>query len=84
MSMTTAIDFRDFARSVGTVMDYREGDIVFREGDAPRYMYVVLSGSVDIVARDRVLETIGAGNALGIVSRTACAAPMRPCERDIG
>jgi CRP-like cAMP-binding protein len=49
-------------------MDYGEGDIVFREGDAPRYMYVVLSGSVDIVARDRVLETIGAGNALGIVA----------------
>jgi len=66
--MVAAIDFRQFARSVGTVMDYDRGDVVFREGDEPRYMYVVLSGSVDIIARDRVIETIAEGNALGIVS----------------
>jgi len=68
VSMVAAIDFRQFARSVGTVMDYDRGDVVFREGDEPRYMYVVLSGSVDIIARDRVIETIAEGNALGIVS----------------
>jgi len=68
MSMTAEMDFRDFARRVGTVIDYGAGDTVFREGDEPRYMYVVLTGAVEIMARDKVLETIGAGNALGIVS----------------
>ena len=66
--MVAAIDFRQFARSVGTVMDYDRGDVVFREGDEPRYMYVVLSGAVNIIARDRIIETIAEGNALGIVS----------------
>ena len=68
MSKSPAIDFRQFARSVGMVMDYDSGDVVFREGDEPRYMYVVLSGAVDIIARDRIIETIAEGKALGIVS----------------
>jgi CRP-like cAMP-binding protein len=86
MSMTTEIDFREFARSVGTVLDYHPGDAIFREGDAPRYMYVVLSGSVDIEARGKVLETIVAGNALGIVSllddqpRTSTARAHEACS----
>jgi len=68
VSMTAGIDFRQFARSVGTVMDYHQGDAIFREGDEPRYMYVVLVGGVDIVAHGKVLETIHDGKAFGIVS----------------
>ena len=74
-------DFRPLARGVGTVMDFRAGDIIFREGDPPRYMYVVLKGSVEVSARDRVVETIREGNAFGMLSlvddkprsTTACA-----------
>ena len=36
------IDFRDFARSVGTVVRYAAGDTIFREGDAAGLMYVIL------------------------------------------
>jgi hypothetical protein len=40
-------DFRPIARALGTVMDFPAGEIIFREGDAPRYTYVVLRGKVE-------------------------------------
>jgi len=67
MAMHGQIDFRQFARSVGTVMNYGESDIIFREDDPPNYMYIVLSGSVEISSRGKVFETIHEGNALGIL-----------------
>lgn len=86
MSMTTEVDFRDFARSVGTVVHYGAGDAIFREGDAAGMMYIVLRGSVEITKQTRVIETIHAGDALGFVSLldgqprgvTACAS--EDCE----
>ena len=68
MSMTSEIDFREFASSVGTITDYEDGDAIFREGDHPAFMYVVLSGAVDIIAQNKNLDRIGAGKALGILS----------------
>jgi CRP/FNR family cyclic AMP-dependent transcriptional regulator len=68
MSMTSGIDFREFAGSVGTIMDYEDGDAVFHEGDKPAFMYVVLRGAVDISAQNKRLEQIDAGRALGILS----------------
>jgi len=68
MDMHEVIDFRDFARAVGTVMTYHPDDIIFRESETPRYMYVVLAGSVEIVSHGKVIEVIGAGQALGIIS----------------
>jgi hypothetical protein len=63
MFMTSEIDFREFAGSVGTIKDYEDGDAIFREGDHPAFMYVVLSGAVDIAAQNKRLERIGAGKA---------------------
>jgi CRP-like cAMP-binding protein len=68
MSMAAEIDFRAFANSIGTVLDYQNGDAIFREGDGPTFMYVVLRGRVDIIAQDKRLEQVGAGKALGILS----------------
>lgn len=68
MKMHGEIDFRDFARAVGTVVTYAANDVVFREDDPARYMYIVLSGSVEITRHSKVIETIHAGNALGILS----------------
>ena len=68
MSMISAIDFREFAGSVGTIMDYEDGDTIFREGDQPAFMYVVLRGAVDITVQTKNLERIGTGKALGILS----------------
>jgi CRP-like cAMP-binding protein len=68
MSVTEKIDFRDFARSVGTVVRYRAGDTIFREGEAAGLMYVILSGSVDMTKQDLVIQTMPAGHAFGFVS----------------
>lgn len=68
MLATERIDFRDFARSVGTVVQYGVGDKIFREGDAAGLMYVILSGSVDLTKQGRVLQTMPAGHAFGFVS----------------
>jgi CRP/FNR family transcriptional regulator, cyclic AMP receptor protein len=68
MSMTSEIDFREFASSVGIIEDYEDGDGIFREGDHPAFMYVVLSGAVDITVQNKELGRISAGKALGILS----------------
>ena len=68
MSGMAKVDFRDFARRVGTVVHYRVGNTIFCEGDAAGLMYVILSGSVDLTKQRRVIETIQAGNAFGFVS----------------
>ena len=78
MFMTSEIDFREFACSVGTIKDYEDGDAIFREGDHPAFMYVVLSGAVDIGAQNKRLERIGAGKALASCRFwTTCHAPSQ-------
>ncbi len=79
-------DFRTLARAVGMVMDYRAGDFIFREGDPPRYMYVVLKGAVELSAKDKLIETIREGKAFGMLGlvdgkpRTSTARAKEDCE----
>ncbi len=87
MSMTQPeTDFRAFARSVGTVIRYHAGDVLFGEGERPDHMYVLLSGQVEIASHGRVIEIVAPGQALGIVSllddqpRTATARAVDECE----
>jgi CRP-like cAMP-binding protein len=80
------LDFRQIARSLGIVLSFAPGDRLFREGDAPHCMYVLLEGQVEVCRRDRVIETIGPAQALGIVSlldeqpRTVTAQARTACE----
>jgi CRP/FNR family transcriptional regulator, cyclic AMP receptor protein len=86
MKTQEQIDFRTFARALGTVMRYAADDIIFRENDPPSYMCVVLSGSVEISSRQKALETIGEGHAIGILAlldeqpRTITARAVEACE----
>lgn len=86
MNEISDLDFRQIARSLGTVVSYAPGDVVFREGDTPQHMYLVLSGSVLITSHDKVIETIHEGDALGIISliddkaRTTTAQASESCE----
>jgi CRP/FNR family cyclic AMP-dependent transcriptional regulator len=83
MSVAADIDFVDFAATIGTIANYAPGDLIFRAGDAANFMYVVLRGSVEIVVKDEVLEKVGAGNALGILSLVDGknrSADARACE----
>ncbi len=79
-------DFRDYARALGTVMDFAAGQVLFQENDPPRYVYFVLQGSVDVSIRGRVIETIEGGQAVGLLAfvdnlpRTVTATAREACE----
>ncbi len=68
MPAIAQVDFRDFARSVGTVVRYGAGDAIFREGDAAGLMYVILRGSVELTKQRRLIEAMHSGDAFGFVS----------------
>ena len=84
--MSETIDFVAFANSVGTAHHYAPGDTVFREGDAPNGMFVVLRGAVELTSHGKSIETVGPGKTLGIISlldgqnRTANAKATMPTE----
>ena len=44
------------------------GETVFRQGDPGVTMYVILSGRVEMVNGDRVIERLGAEEAFGMMS----------------
>lgn len=46
-------------------IDYAAGDVVFRQGDTGRVMYVVLSGRVDLTINDHHFDIAEAGNIFG-------------------
>ena len=79
-------DFRPFARALGTVMDFAPGEYIFREGDAPRCMYLVLKGSIEVSKKGRRVETVNEGETVGTLSlidgkpRKAAAQAKEPCE----
>ena len=86
MSNAEAGDFREIARGLGTVMRYASGDVLFREGDEPVYMYFVLGGRVEMTSHGKFIETVDAGRALGTVSmvdknpRSATATVLEAAE----
>ncbi|MGA8864290.1 MAG: cyclic nucleotide-binding domain-containing protein [Gallionella sp.] len=41
------------------------GQALFREGEPGNLMYVLMSGSADIIVHDRVVETVAAGAIIG-------------------
>jgi CRP/FNR family transcriptional regulator, cyclic AMP receptor protein len=79
-------DFRALARTLGTVRRYAAGEVIFRDGESPRCMYVVLSGEVEVMSDERAVGTIQEGQALGVLSlldvspRLTAARAAGPCE----
>ncbi|QCK88058.1 cyclic nucleotide-binding domain-containing protein [Phreatobacter aquaticus] len=63
-----AADFSQMVRGLGVVMRYRSGDVLFREGETPTYMYFVLSGEVEMSSRGKFIEKIDSGRAMGAIS----------------
>lgn len=62
------LDFRVFAREACPVIAVPAGETVFRQGDPGTTMYVVLSGHVEMVNADRVIERLGPDEAFGMMS----------------
>jgi CRP/FNR family transcriptional regulator, cyclic AMP receptor protein len=63
-----AIDMRMFARNAGSNMTFQPGATLFNEGDVLKNVYVVQSGTVDILTHDKVADTCGPGDVLGFIS----------------
>jgi CRP-like cAMP-binding protein len=61
-------DFREIARDGGTVLSYRAGDFIFREGDKAGFVYIVLKGSVEMSTKDKVVVAITEGKPFGMLS----------------
>ncbi len=80
------IDMRTFAKGAGATVRVPAGGIIFSRGDAGDCMYIVQSGLIDMVIGDKVIETIGANEALGFMSmiddlpRSSTAQAREPCE----
>ena len=62
------LDFRVFAREACPVIDVQAGTTVFQLGEPDAAMYVILSGRIDMVNGDRVIESLGAQHAFGMMS----------------
>jgi CRP-like cAMP-binding protein len=79
-------DYREVSRHAGRVVRLRPGEVLFREGDAAREMFVLLSGTLDIATHGRIIETVQPGDGLGILSlidgkpRSATATARDDCE----
>lgn len=63
-------DFVEMIASVTDLLQFEEGEVIFREGDAADYIYLVASGSVSLeicapALGCRRILTIEAGNLLG-------------------
>jgi CRP/FNR family cyclic AMP-dependent transcriptional regulator len=62
------LNMQMFARNAGTTMTYPAGSIIFKEGDEGNCVYVVQSGTIDILNDEKVSDTCGANDALGFMT----------------
>jgi CRP/FNR family cyclic AMP-dependent transcriptional regulator len=62
------LNFRVFAREACPVIDVKAGSTVFQLGEPGATMYVILSGRIDMVNGDRLIESLGAQEAFGMMS----------------
>ena len=80
------IDMRAFAKSAGATARFGAGATIFNQGDPGDCMYIVQSGTIEMVVGDRVVEVVGANEALGFMSmiddqqRTSTARAKEACE----
>ena len=80
------IDMRTFAKGAGATIKITPGGIVFNKGEAGDCMYIVQSGTIEMLIGDRVVETVGPNEALGFMSmidempRSSTARAREACE----
>lgn len=80
------IDMRTFAKGAGATIKVPAGGVIFNKGEAGDCMYIVQSGTIDMLIGDKVIETIGANEALGFMSmiddqpRSSTARAKEDCE----
>jgi CRP/FNR family cyclic AMP-dependent transcriptional regulator len=73
-------------RFAGEQRAFAAGQVIFNAGSPGDVMYVVKEGEVDVLVRDRVVETIGPGGILGEMAlidrgpRSASAVAKTDCQ----
>jgi CRP-like cAMP-binding protein len=83
------IDMRQFAKSAGANITFGAGSIVFNKGDPGQCMYIVQSGAIEMVIGDKVIEVVGANEAIGFMSmidsapRSSTARVKEACELSV-
>lgn len=48
-----------------SIDEFKAGDVVFAEGSGGNFMYVVVEGTVDIFAGDKMIDISGPGDLVG-------------------
>lgn len=83
------IDMRTFAKGAGATIKVPAGGVVFPQGEAGDCMYIVQSGTIDMMIGDKVIETVGPNEALGFMSmiddqpRSSTARAREACELSV-
>ena len=83
------IDMRQFAKSAGANINFSPGSVVFNQGDPGPCMYIVQSGTIEMVIGDRVIEVVGPNEAIGFMSmidtapRSSTARVKDACELSV-
>jgi CRP/FNR family transcriptional regulator, cyclic AMP receptor protein len=60
-----AVDFAILAGAGAPVVDYKAGDVIFKQGDSAKDLYVIKSGKVRIELGDRLLGTLSEHDIFG-------------------
>ena len=62
---TPEVEFSILAGSGVPVRALKQGEVIFREGDPAKELYVIKSGRVDITSGNRLLATLGDNGIFG-------------------
>ena len=79
----TSLKFLKYADDVET---FHAGDVIFREGETGKVMYVIKAGTVELRIMDRAVETLEANEILGEMAildnetRSATAVAATDCQ----
>ena len=61
----TEVEFSILAGSGAPIRSFKQGEIIFREGDPATELYVIKSGRVDITTGNRLLATLDDNGIFG-------------------
>ncbi len=61
-------DVLEFMATYGNVLELNEGDEVIREGEYGNTMYIIISGTFEVVRKEQVLAVLGKGDFFGEVA----------------
>jgi CRP-like cAMP-binding protein len=59
------VDFSLLARAGYPIQEFDGGEVIFSDGDGGDYMFLVRSGSVEIIRNRAVVKTVGPGGIFG-------------------